>query len=485
MKLSRLITWVVVLAVFAMAARVTMDNDSWWHLRAGQWMVENSSLMQEDLFSYTRAETPWKYPGLWVEAFMYLIYKWAGPGGLNVWTAGLVALTFFFVWKTFTTRGFFAAFVVVAAAVVSNIYWSARPYLITFLLTAVFLWFLEGYRWKDRKNLWALPVLMILWVNSHGAFLVGFLILACYFVDAFVSLLIALRQGGEVRVKSSKVKHLFIVGMLMVAALVINPQGIDLLSLPFTTVSRIAEQKHIEEWQSPNFHDIRMQSFAVFLVVAFGVMGASKRRMTVVEFLLVAGFGFMGLLAARFIALFAVVAPVVIIRHSEELLANWGELLNFRINIKLDRQPTPFLGWVNRVIVSLLILVVFLKVSIVLPAEENMAVFRESLPVTAAEFIKSEQPEGRMFNSYDFGGYLIWSLSEYPVFIDGRADLYGDEIIFEWLSIVRGEVGWQESLHEWGVGFVIVEPEMPLVERLEEEGWELIYADEVAVVFQR
>jgi hypothetical protein len=143
------------------------------------------------------------------------------------------------------------------------------------------------------------------------------------------------------------------------------------------------------------------------------------------------------------------------------------------------------LGWVNRVIVSLLILVVFLKVSIVLPAEENMAVFRESLPVTAAEFIKSEQPEGRMFNSYDFGGYLIWSLSEYPVFIDGRADLYGDEIIFEWLSIVRGEVGWQESLHEWGVGFVIVEPDMPLVERLEEEGWELIYADEVAVVYQR
>ena len=75
MKLSRLITWVVVLAVFAMAVRVTMDNDSWWHLRAGQWMVENSSLMQEDLFSYTRAETPWKYPGLWVEVFMYLIYK--------------------------------------------------------------------------------------------------------------------------------------------------------------------------------------------------------------------------------------------------------------------------------------------------------------------------------------------------------------------------------------------------------------------------
>ncbi len=69
--------------------------------------------------------------------------------------------------------------------------------------------------------------------------------------------------------------------------------------------------------------------------------------------------------------------------------------------------------------------------------------------------------------------------------IDGRADLYGDEIIFEWLSIVRGEVGWQESLDEWGVGFVIVEPDMPLVERLEEEGWELIYTDEVAVVYQR
>ena len=131
MKLSRLIFWIVFLSIFAMAAQVTIDSDTWWHLRSGQWMVENRSLMEVDLFSYTHAGTPWKYPGLWVEVLMYLIYQWIGPGGLNLWTAGLVTFTFLVVWKTLNSRGFLSAFVIILAAAASGIYWSARPYLIS------------------------------------------------------------------------------------------------------------------------------------------------------------------------------------------------------------------------------------------------------------------------------------------------------------------------------------------------------------------
>jgi hypothetical protein len=485
LKLSRLVTWVVFLSIFAMAARVTIDTDTWWHLRAGQWMVENRSLMEVDLFSYTREGMPWKYPGLWVEVLMYLIYQWFGPGGLNLWTAGLVTFTFYVVWRTLSSRGFLAAFVIILAATVSGIYWSARPYLISFLLAAVFVWLFERHRNSSRKMLWFFPALMVIWVNSHGAFLVGFLIWACYFLDALVDWFIAIRQGDNVSVGLSRAKYLFIAGVLMGFALFINPQGLDLLSLPFTTVSRGAEQLFIEEWQSPNFHETRMQPFAVLLIVTFGAMAASKHRVTIAEFFLVAGFGFMGLFSARFISIFAVVAPVVLIRHAEEVLENWGEQLNFRINIQLKRQPAPIQSWLNRVVVILLFLVVIYKVSLVLPRESNFEVFRESMPVSAVEFIKSELPEGRIFNSYNFGGYLIWALPEYPVFIDGRADLHGDEIIFEWLSIARAEEGWQAALDKWDVGFVLVEPGIPLAEKLKGENWDLIYADEVAIIIQR
>jgi hypothetical protein len=344
---------------------------------------------------------------------------------------------------------------------------------------------LEEYRWHGRKNLWVLPVLMVLWVNSHGAFLIGFLMWGCYFAGSLVNWIVAKRQGSLVSESISKLKHLFVVGIFMGIALLINPQGVELLSLPFTTVARRAEQLHIEEWQSPNFHETRMQPFAVLLLSTFVFMVGSKRRATVDEFLLVAGFGFMGLWSARFIPIFAVVAPVILVRHAKELITHWREKLKLKLNIQLDRQPTRIQGWINRILVILLGLVALLKVATVLPAEENWKVFRQSLPVSAVEFIKTEQPEGRMFNSYDFGGYLIWSLPEYPVFIDGRADLHGDEIIFEWLSIVRGEDGWADSLDEWEIGFVLVEPNMPLVEKLEEDGWKLVYEDDVAVVYTR
>ncbi len=468
-----------------MAARVVMDTDTWWHLRSGQWMVENRSMMKVDPFSFTRGGTPWAYPGLWVQVLMYLIFNWFGPGGLNILAAVLITLTFWVVWKTLSDRGFLGAFAIILAASASGIYWSSRPYLITFLLSAIYLWFLEGYRWRDRKNLWVLPGLMILWVNSHGAFLIGILMWGCYFSGALVDWFIAKRKDNLVSESISKLKHLFVVGILLGIALLINPQGIEMLSLPFTTVARSAEQLHIEEWQSPDFHEIRMQPFGILLLVTFGAMVASKRRTAVDEFLLIAGFGFMGLLSARFIPIFAVVAPVVLVRHAKELIAYWGGKLKIKLNIQLDRQPTQIQGWINRILVILLCFVALLKVVIVLPAEQNWKVFRKSLPVSAVEFIQTEQPEGQMFNSYDFGGYLIWSLPEYPVFIDGRADLHGDEIIFEWLSIVRGEDGWGDSFDEWGIGFVLVEPDLPLVDKLDEEGWNLVYEDDVAVVYTR
>jgi hypothetical protein len=447
-------------------------------------MVENRSLMEVDLFSYTRAGAHWKYPGLWVEVLMYLIYDWAGPGGLNLLTASLVTFTFLVVWKTLNRRGFLSAFVIILAAATSGIYWSARPYLISFLLAAVFIWFFEGYQASTRRNLWVIPVLMVLWVNSHGAFLVGFLIWVCYFSDSVVKWFIAVRQGDKGLGVPENVKHLLLIGVLMGVALVINPQGLDILSLPFTTVSRGAEQLYIEEWQSPNFHETRMLPFAVLMLLTFGAMCASNRRVTIAEFFLVAGFGFLGLLAGRFISIFAVIAPVIMIRHAEEVLGYWGELLKVKINIQIERQPSPILSWVNRVLVVLLFGVVIFKVSQVLPREANFKVFQEQLPVSAVEFIQREKPEGRMFNSYNFGGYLIWALPEYPVFIDGRADLHGDEIIFEWLSIARAEEGWEDALAEWGVGFVLVEPGLPLVDEFEGESWVLIYSDEVAVVYQ-
>jgi hypothetical protein len=117
-----------------------------------------------------------------------------------------------------------------------------------------------------------------------------------------------------------------------------------------------------------------------------------------------------------------------------------------------------------------------------LPQKINQDQFEETFPVAAVEFIQEYQPQGQMFNSYNYGGYLIWVLHDYPVFVDGRADLHQDEIILTWYRVINGGREWEEVFEEWGVGFVVIEPGVPLVDVLTSDGWHTVYQDDVAIV---
>lgn len=486
--MRKLVTWITLLAVFAMAARVSVDTDTWWHLRAGQWMVENRDILQVDHFSYTRGGEPWQYPGWLVEIPMYLIFQAAGPGGLNVWTALMVALAFAFIWRTLTGGPFLRALAIIFAAAVSGVYWAARPYLVTFLLSAIYLWLLEDFRRQrssgaGKRLLW-LPVLMVLWVNSHGGFAVGFILLAVYLTGLLER--IPLRawfrreMAGELLLAG---RPLLIAGVLMVIAVMINPSGPEMYAYPFRTVSIQALQDYIQEWQSPDFHSLSAQPFAWLLLLTFGIVGFSRKRLALVDFLLFAGFAYMGLMAGRNVALFALAAPMVLTRHAEPLVEILQRRLGIRMN--LDRPVTPALNRVNGLLFGALALAVVLKTGMVVPESVNRDYFKETMPVDAVSYLQTARPPGRLFNTYNWGGYLLWALPEYPVFIDGRTDLYNDEIIGQWLQVMRAEAGWEDVLDRWEVNLILVEPEMPVVGAVEEAGWELLYEDEMAVLWGR
>jgi hypothetical protein len=123
-----------------------------------------------------------------------------------------------------------------------------------------------------------------------------------------------------------------------------------------------------------------------------------------------------------------------------------------------------------------------LRVYTYLPAEANWEIISQQFPAAAVEHIQAAQPEGNLFNAYNYGGYCIWALPEYPVFVDGRADLHGDEIILAWYRTVKLNGDWQAVLDRWDVGVVLLEPNQPLVNELVESGWQLSYEDSLAVV---
>jgi hypothetical protein len=483
MSTSRLVTWITFLAVFAMAARISVDTDTWWHLRAGEWILENRAVPQTDPFSYTRLGETWQYPGWLVEIPMALAYRLGGAGLLNLWTALMVTGAFIFIWFSLSGGVFLRAFTLVLAAAASAVYWAARPYLATFFLAAAFIWILEGYRWRGKDRLWWLPLLILVWVNCHGGFIVGFLLWGVYLFNACLSWA-WVRWGSKENDAESRKRmlHLLLIGALMWAAVLVNPSGAAMYAYAFKTVGIGALQDYIQEWQSPDFHLLHVQPFAWLLLLTFAAVGASRRRLALTDFLLVAGFAYMGLMAGRNVALFALVAPLTFTRHAAPLLAVVGRRLGYQ---GLDRSPTK-LGWLNWVIFSLILLATVLKAFSVYPASVNQEAFQRSLPLGAVEYLQNHRPPGRLFNSYNWGGYLLWALPEYPVFIDGRTDLYSDEVISEWLQVMRAEPGWQAVLENYAVNLILVENDVLLDRLLENDrAWKLLYEDGLAVIYQR
>ncbi len=523
MTMKRLVMWLTFLGVFAMAARISVDTDTWWHLRAGQWIVENRAVPLQDPFSYTRFGEPWYYPGWLVEVPMHAIYQALGPGGLNLWTAAMVTLTFWFVWKTLSGGEFLRAFVIILATATSGVYWAARPYLMTFLLTAVFLWILEDVGKQQsahsqenveetsaqkeirkaiagRSNLirdisttklWLLPLLMVVWANSHGGFAVGFILWGIYFVGEIWMWFWArldIRQqaandGSRSEAGFRRVISLFIIGLLMLLAVCFNPSGPMMMLYPFKTVGIEVLQQFIQEWQPPNFHNRQVLPFLVLLLLTISALGVSKKRISLADFLLLSGFTYLSLIAGRNIALFAVVAPMVLTRHATPFLQETGTRLGDRRSPQTPARTSQWQSTLNWILLGIFIIAVALKSSLVITEESHAEHFAETLPVDAVSFLQAAQPPGNLFNSYNWGAYLLWALPEYPVFVDGRTDLYGDELIGQWIQVVQADDSWQDVLEEWDIGVILLEPLRPVVTQLEDQGWQLLYEDEISVVY--
>lgn len=480
MKLTfeRLVILITFLAIFAMAARISVDSDTWWHLRAGQWMLETGRIPDSDPFSYTRYGAEWHYPGWLVEIPMYGIFKVFGAGGLNLWTAVMVSLAFVFIWKTTEGNIFVRAFTMILAAAASGVYWAARPYLVTFVFSAAYIWLFETMRKNDYRSIrrdavWLL-ILMVLWTNSHGGFFVGFLVWGVYLFSGVIGWI---TQKLDFRV----IKSLIILGLLLAGCVCINPYGLEMLAYPFKTVGISALQNYIQEWQSPNFHEINVQPFAWLILLVLAAVGFSGRKMLWSDFFLAGGFAFMGLMAGRNIALFSLTAPMVVTRHCSPLLDGF---MHSKLGLSSTRSVTRRQNILNWIILALLVFAVLAKVTLVYPDSANEKAFQKIFPVEAVNYIKQTKPAGRIFNSYNWGGYLLWALPEYPVFIDGRTDLYDDELIDEWIKVVQGQDGWEQTLDEWHVTFILIEPGMNVTSLLK-DGWRLNYEDAMAQVWVR
>jgi len=480
---KRLVFGITFLAIFTMAVRASVGYDTWWHLKAGEWMLANRAILRTDLFSLSRQGSAWIYPGWVAQILLYAAFQTFSFAGLNLFTALMVVAAFAFVWCTLEGRDLLRAFVILLAASASGVYWSARPQIISFALAAFFLFVLHSCRKGRARLLWSLPLAMIFWVNVHGGFAIGFLILGVYLCGEIVQLANeAVKAGWDWRTAWDKHKReifrLLSVSLLCALAVSINPHGPQMLLYPFKTVSIQALQDYIQEWQSPNFHQAQILPFLLMLLLLIGTISRSRRKVDLTELLLVLVFLALALLASRNIALFALVAAPVITRHLDAVLDDKQKELGAAAQL-----PESAAKWLNLTIFLLLLVASGLKISSSLSSQANQDMIEAEYPVHAVEYLRDVQTNKNLFNTYNWGGYIIWELHpDFLSFVDGRTDLFDDEILEEYLISWRGLAGWERVFETWDIEMALVEPWAPLRVRLESQGWEIDYEDELAVI---
>ena len=484
---ARLAFTLTLVGVFAMAARFVLDGDTFWHLRAGAWIWEHRALPWVDRFSYTRFGHPWHYPGWPVELLMLALYRLGGLPWLFLWMALTVTAAYAALWPVLEGGPWLRAGVVLLSAAAAGLYWAARPYLVTFLGAALFLWALEGYRLgRGARRLAVLPLWMLFWVNSHGGFFMGFALWGAYVVPAWARWLwkrISYSQHSTPTTpkKLLPLKPLHLTGLGILAASLMNPYGPEMLAYPFKTFG-MRTLRQIAEWQSPDFHQVQTWPFLVMVLLLWVALGLSRRPLVGEHALLLLGLGGLAFLAVRNVALFALGAALPLARHAADALAPAQDWLSRRFPRRKPPRPRPAL---NAALLAALLLLALLRGAMLWNTPALDEALREAFPVDAVAYLKAHRPPGRLFNSYNMGAYLIWALPEYPVFVDGRTDLYGDEILGQWFQVVRADPGWQRVLARWDVHTVLIEPDLPLARVLPHEGWEEVYQDKSSVILVR
>lgn len=487
MNTRQLFSSLFVLALFAMGVRETLDPDMWWHLRTGEFILQQG-IPRQDVFSFTVPDYAWTTHEWLAQVFMWLVYRAGGLPGLILVFALLIALTYWLVYRVCAGRPYLAAFVVLLAAFASAIVWGARPQIFNLLFTAVFLYVIERVLHGEinRRWLWVLPPLTTLWANLHSGYLLGVVMLATYAVGLGIEQLTINKKQKTIPHSPFTVHYsLFIIitfASLLAAAL--NPNGVELWIYPFLTLTSPAMQVFIQEWHSPDFHNRIFYPFG--FMVALGVLSLilSRKRPSWRDLLLFGGTAAAGFISARNIPLFAIIAAPILARHAAQIeIGDWRPEINDR-PISTPQSPTPASRF-NNIFNVVLLAVAILAVSLYAFAKiaGNEAAIAARYPVTAVDYLESSGlAAGRGYNSYNWGGYLIWR--ELPVFIDGRADVYGDDFMIYYRRTMDLRENWRAPLAEYDVDYVMMERDAALFTLLEATGaWREIYADDVARIY--
>jgi len=466
---------VAILVVFLLGALIASrpqaaDPDLYWHVRSGEVMIDSGKVITGDVFSHTLTGGPRVHYEWFSEVIMAVSQRIFSYYGLALLAAIYVMAALWLMYRLTTGTLGVRLLLVLLAANASMTASMARPQAWMLIFTLV----LVGMVLRRGPGLRWLPVIMFAWANLHGGWVNGYIILAAAVFAETVKLIFG--RGGDI----VWLRRLILWSLAGALALTLNPYGSDILLVPLDTFKQAA-LPYINEWLPPDLLNSTHVGFLVLLALGALVLIVQRRNIPLLNAVLLVGFALWGLKTARVVILYSFIAPIILSPYLSDMVRQYVP----RFYLSDSRLARPVrLGF--PVVLGLSIAVVALFLFGSSPTRIVEIQKQAGYPVDAVAFLQTTDTAPReIFNPYNWGGYLIYSLREYPVFIDGRGDLYQDFFLV-YQKIVSLKAGWQDELTALNVNTILTNSDSRLAQALlTETGWRLIYSDSLSVVYIR
>jgi len=448
------------------------DPDIWWHLRNAQVLVTTHHFLTTDLYSFTTGGQPWINPEWLAELPYYAAYHFWGVRGLYYVTFIVFEIMLAGVFRIalLRSRDFTASYVATFAFVMfAMVNFGPRTILFGWLSLVVELLIFEAARHRPKAIWWLVP-LFTLWINFHGSWMIGVVLFVVYAASGLVA-----GHWGAIlaeRWKPAQIKRLIAVGGASFVALFINPYGWRLVFYPFD----FAFQQRLnvsrgEEWLSLDFHTGNGKFF-LFVVLCIAVLSLLRRRTW--------------RLHEVFFALIAIYSAATYVRF----LFLAGILLAPMIATEIaqdENGPEPEPDRNRPLLNATLMLAVLAFVIYRFPKTSVLSQGREAaFPQAAFARLNTFNPQDRVFNSYAYGGYMIWSARSTPTFLDSRTDIFEHHGI---LADYAKAIDFHDPLaifDQYKIRYVFFPKSDPLIYLLTHtRGWKTNFDQGGAVIMER
>jgi hypothetical protein len=454
---------------------LNIDGDLPRHLLMGKYVLETGTPPTQEIFSYPYEGEPYVSHEWLAGILYYLSYILFGLNGVVLLASLLIATTFTILYSEAVKQNgesFPTFLLVLFGAAVTSIHWIPRPHVFTMLFLGIWLVWTERLSRESPPKLWMFPALMLFWGNIHAEFVAGFLTLLAYIAGWLWESIFA-RQSLNLQ----SGRTLLFVTFTSFLATLINPAGLKTWETILGYVNNSYLMSRITETRPPDFTQPEYLPLLILLVFSVLLLIIRRNKFTPAHIFLMLGFGMMSLLSARNAHLFGVVALIV-------LSNGLSGLSNFKPFERIESLISRVESQING---NMLPIILTVAISIpVLARAGNFNRFEPTVfPVDAVGWLKDNPQSGRMFNAFDWGGYILFHLwPEQKVFIESQTDVRG-ELTREYEKVVVLKSDWREVFAQHDIAWVIVPPQWELAKELIDLGWGIAYQDQTAIILVR